>query len=153
MITIPNINCLAMPFRCWDANWVVSLGRRSWSLCGKNNPFITALHRSDPLPNEDPISLLDGARCCNAALEFGGGGQSKCRGTNWKWLTRFVHSKHIPTQVCPKRLTKLLQSFETISCMTVRNLKRNIGSSFNNLYNFYSNIGITDGVFAHGVTS
>ena len=111
MTTVPNINRLAMPFRCWNADWGESFDRPGWSTCSKNNLFITALYRSDPLPNEDPISLLDGARCCTAALEFSGG-RSECDRADWGAVFNgLVHLNHIPTQLCTKvRLTKFKET-------------------------------------------
>ena len=80
-----------MPSKCSDANWGVSFDHEGWSTCGNDNLFITAFYRSDPHRKENPISLLEGARCCSATLEFSIG-QGECTRANW-WgtLDRFVH--------------------------------------------------------------
>lgn len=63
-------NCLLVT--CSDADWSSSFDNEGWSKCDDiDNPFITAFFRSDPVvPKNNPISLLDKARCCSASVAY-----------------------------------------------------------------------------------
>ena len=63
-------NCLLVT--CLDADWSSSFDGEGWSKCDDiDNPFITAFYRSDPVvPKNNPISLLDKARCCSASVAY-----------------------------------------------------------------------------------
>ena len=55
---------------CLVVDWIESFKSEGWSKCGKNL-FITGFYRLNPPGGDnDPISLLEQAICCNSIPEF-----------------------------------------------------------------------------------
>ena len=75
---------------CSNANWWRSFDTKGLSKCGKSNLFITGFKRSPTKKNEDPIYLLEEARCCNAIPLLSSKGGECVKADWWKSLDKYV---------------------------------------------------------------
>ena len=69
---------------CLVVDWIESFKSHGWFKCGKANLFITGFYRLNPPGgNNDPISLLEQAKCCNSTPEFSGQ-KGTCTKGEWR---------------------------------------------------------------------
>ncbi|XP_028410341.1 uncharacterized protein LOC114532951 [Dendronephthya gigantea] len=68
---------------CSIANWMEISYQTGWLRCGKENLFITGLLRNPPYRlDNDPIILLEEARCCNSTSAYSGQ-NGVCKQADW----------------------------------------------------------------------
>ena len=91
----PLLVVLLMADACWsqcrNANWLVSFEKKGWSTCGSSIEYITGFYRDKKTPNE-PISLVEEARCCKAPLPIQNQPSTCVDADWWTVLDRLVNS-------------------------------------------------------------
>ena len=67
---------------CDRANWWSSFDRAGWSVCPKENTYLTGFWRNDPNLLNNGIHLLEEGKCCPASdARFDN--QPSCVNTDW----------------------------------------------------------------------
>ena len=54
---------------CDIANWWISLDSPGWSVCPRNNTYITGFYRTGPMGNNG-VNFLEEAKCCEAGQGY-----------------------------------------------------------------------------------
>ena len=97
---------------CLVVDWIESFKSHGWSKCGKENLFITGFYRLNPPgKNNDPISSLEQAKCCNSTPEFS---DQKGTCTEGKWRSSL--DKYVLTHIL---FTSVLVRGLCLACMHI----------------------------------